>query len=113
MKKVIILLALALSFNEMSAQTTVNTQFKNRSFDERYSTLKTVSDAYEKAEKQVEEYIEKAFEAKSKENWEMERYYLRKALDKNREYNSKLMSLREAQDYTERIYYLNGLLNNK
>ena len=112
MKKVIIFLVFALSFSKVSAQITVNTQFKNRSYDDMYSTLKTVSDAYEKAEKQVEEYVEKAFEARSKENWEMERYYLRKALDKNKEYDKKLMSLREAQDFTERIYYLNGLLKD-
>lgn len=109
------LLFIAVAFTmcgTLSAQT-INAQFRAMSYDEMTAPLRDYQNAYYRAASQIDNYFDEAMEAQENEQWNIEKHYLEKMLQKNNQFNGQIIDSESVKKIKIRIIQLEYLIKNE
>lgn len=113
MKKLFLLALLLTCCSLTNAQVVIGSRYRGMSFEEMAAPLRKAQAVYEKAQGQIEEYIVKSLEARDKQSWRLEKYYLEKALQKNAEFNNRIIGNEDRKNIKSRISWLDNALKQQ
>ena len=113
MKKYILLALFFATCNSIDAQVVIGSRYNGMSYDEMAAPLRMAQAAYEKAQGEIEESLVKSYEARDKQSWRLEKYYLEKALKKNADFNSRIIGREDVENINKRIEWLNNTLKQQ
>ena len=112
MKKILLIALLFFVCNTVGAQT-INAQFRAMSYDEMTAPLRDYQNAYYRAEAQIDDYFDKAMEAQAREQWQLEKYYLEKMLQKNDQFKGNIITYESVINIKKRIAQLDVIIKQE
>ena len=112
MKKILLIALLCFGCNIVNAQT-INAQYRAMSYEEMTAPLRDYQNAYYRAASQIDNYFDEAMEAQENEQWNIEKYYLEKMLQKNNQFNGQIIDSESIKKIRIRISQLEYLIKNE
>lgn len=112
MKKILLIVLLFFVCDKVDAQT-INAQFRAMSYDEMTAPLRDYQNAYYRAEAQINDYFDRAMEAQENEQWQLEKYYLEKMLQKNTQFRGNIIAHESVVLIKKRIAQLEAIIKQE
>ena len=112
MRKMLFIALLFFVCDDVCAQT-INATYKAMSYDELVAPLRDYQNAYDRAEAQINEYLYRAMEANENEQWQLEKYYFEKILQKNTQFRGNIIDHESVALIKERIAQLEAIIKRE